>query len=67
MQLYVLSGTTIVQVGHCLVDGLHNISNSGSGCHVDGVQVVIGTNEDNVCVGWVGNTCVLGQIGGSLQ
>ena len=57
-----LSGTSVVQVGHGLVDGLHNTRDSGSGCHVDSVQVVIGTNKDDVGVGWACNSSVQVQV-----
>lgn len=62
-----LSGTTIVQVGHGLVDCLHHSSHSGSGSHVDSVQVVVGANPDDVGVGWIGIAVVGVQVGCSLQ
>ena len=66
-QVNSLPGTTIVQVGHGLVDCLHHSSHSGVGSHVDSVQVVIGANKDDIGVGWIGITVVVVQIGCSLQ
>ena len=62
-----LSSTTIVQVGHGLVDCLHHSTHSGIGSHVNSVQVVIGANEDDVGVGWIGIAVVVVQVGCSLQ
>lgn len=62
-----LPGTTIVQVCHCLVDGLHNSRHSGIGCHVDCVQIVIASNEDDVGISWVSITMVCIQVSLSLQ
>ena len=62
-----LSGSTIVQIDHGLVDGLNNASNSCSGCHVDGVEVIIGTNEDDVGVGRVSNSSMHVQVGLDLH
>ena len=58
-----LSGSTVVQIDHGLVDGLNHASNSGCGCHVDGVEVIIGANEDDVGVGRVGNASMHVQVG----
>lgn len=63
MHVRLLSCSSVVQVHHCLVDGLDNARYSCTGSHVDCVEVVIGSNEDDVGVGRVGYSMVLVQVG----
>ena len=63
MQMHLLSCSSVVQVHHGLVDGLDNTRHSCTGSHVDCVQVVIGSNEDDAGVGRVGDSTVLVQVG----
>ncbi len=66
MHVYLLSCSAVVQVHHGLVDGLDNARYSCTGSHVDCVEVVIGSNEDDVGVGRVGDSMVLVQVGLNL-
>ena len=63
MQVHLLSCSTVVEVHHGLVNGLDNARYSCTGSHIDCVQVVVGSNEDDVGVGRVGNSMVLVQVG----
>ncbi len=66
MHVYLLSCSAVVQVHHGLVDGLDNARYSCTGSHVDCVEVVIGSNEDDAGVGRVGDSMVLVQVGLNL-
>lgn len=63
MHAHLLSCSAIVQVHHGLVDGLDDARYSCTGSHVDCVEVVIGSDEDDVGVGRVGYSMVLVQVG----
>ncbi len=63
MHVHLLSCSAVVQVHHGLVDGLDDARYSCAGSHVDCVEVVIGSNEDDVGVGGIGYSMVLVQVG----
>lgn len=67
MHVHLLSCSAVVQVHHGLVNGLDNARYSCTGSHVDCVEVVIGSNEDDVGVGRVGYPRVLVQVGLDLN
>ena len=62
-----LSSASNVQVQHCLADGLHHSSHSGIVGPIYIVQIIISTNENDVCVGCICYPMVQAQIGLCLQ